>query len=119
MLHIRACCKRTFQVVSGVLKVFHLDVAYVCNGFHVFFMCFCKCFRRMFQVFHLSSFYVATVANGCLKSKLGVAYEMSVESDNTLFYIRTDNLLKTIRTVKRPAQILHIVAYPVILLSFE
>jgi hypothetical protein len=33
ILHIHACCKRIFQVVSGVLQVFHLNVAYVCNGF--------------------------------------------------------------------------------------
>jgi hypothetical protein len=25
-----------------------------CNCFQVFFMCFCKCFRRMFYMFHLS-----------------------------------------------------------------
>jgi hypothetical protein len=28
----------------------------VCNSFQMFFRCFCKCFRRMFQAFHLSSF---------------------------------------------------------------
>jgi hypothetical protein len=27
-----------------------------CNGFQVFFRCFCKYFKRLFQVFHLSSF---------------------------------------------------------------
>jgi hypothetical protein len=26
-----------------------------CNGFQVFFSCFCECFRHIFQVFHLSS----------------------------------------------------------------
>jgi hypothetical protein len=45
------------------LQVFYLDVAYTCNGFHVFFRCFasvsdvcCKCFicfGRMLQAFHL------------------------------------------------------------------
>jgi hypothetical protein len=49
-----------FQVFSGVLyvclPVFHLDVAYDCNGFQMFFKSFYKCFRRLFQVFHLSSF---------------------------------------------------------------
>jgi len=30
----------------------YLDVAYV---FQWLFKCFCKCFKRMFQVFHLSS----------------------------------------------------------------
>jgi hypothetical protein len=38
------------------LQVFYLDVAYVCNGFYVFSGVFFKCFRSMFQVFHLSSF---------------------------------------------------------------
>jgi hypothetical protein len=36
VLHIRAC-KRIFQVVLGILEVLHMDVAYVCNNFHVFF----------------------------------------------------------------------------------
>jgi hypothetical protein len=69
---MHACCKRIFEVVSGVLQVFHMSVACVCNGFQVFFMCFCKCFRRMFQVFHLSSLYVATVAYGCFKIRSGL-----------------------------------------------
>jgi hypothetical protein len=33
-------------------KCVYLDIAYVCNGFQMFF----TCFIRMFQVFHLSSF---------------------------------------------------------------
>jgi succinate dehydrogenase hydrophobic anchor subunit len=52
MLHIHACCKHMFQVFSGVLyvclQVFHLDVAYVCNDFQIFFKYFRKCFRRLF-----------------------------------------------------------------------
>ena len=36
--------------------MFHLDVAYVCNGFQMFFRCFHKCFKHLFQVFYLSSF---------------------------------------------------------------
>ena len=39
-----------FQVFLGVsyvcLQVFYLDVAYICNGFQIFFKCFRKCFRR-------------------------------------------------------------------------
>ena len=50
MLHIHACSKHMFQVFSGVsyvcLQVFYLDVAYICNGFQIFFKCFRKCFRR-------------------------------------------------------------------------
>ena len=49
-----------FQVFSGVsyvcLQVFYLNVAYVCNDFQMFFRRFCKCFRRLFQVFHVSFF---------------------------------------------------------------
>ena len=60
MLYIHACCKHMFQVFLGVsyvcLQVFHLDVAYVCNDFQMFFRRFRKCFRRLFHVFHLSSF---------------------------------------------------------------
>jgi hypothetical protein len=52
MLHIHACCKHMFQVFSGVsyvcLRVFHLDVVYVCNGFEIFFRRFHKYFRRLF-----------------------------------------------------------------------
>jgi hypothetical protein len=39
-----------------VLQVFYLDVTYVCNDFHMFFRRFRKCFRYLFQVFHLSFF---------------------------------------------------------------
>jgi hypothetical protein len=72
------------SVVSGVsyvcLKVFHLHVAYVCNDFQMFFRRFCKCFRRLFQVFHLSFLYVSTVASGCFKIRSGVAHRMYVVS---------------------------------------
>jgi hypothetical protein len=59
MLHIHACCKHMFQVFLGAsyvcLQVFHLNDAYVCNDFQMFFKRFRKCLR-LFQVFHLSSF---------------------------------------------------------------
>jgi hypothetical protein len=52
------CCKHMFQVFSSVsyicLQVFHLDVAYDSIGFQIFFRRLHKCFRRLFQVFHLS-----------------------------------------------------------------
>jgi hypothetical protein len=54
-----------FQVFSGVLyvclQVFHPDIAYVCNGFRMFFRRFCKCFICLFL-------YIATVASECFKS---------------------------------------------------
>jgi hypothetical protein len=34
-------------VFMHMMQVFYLDVAYAYNGFK----CFCKCFRRMFQIF--------------------------------------------------------------------
>jgi hypothetical protein len=38
-----------------MLQVFYLDVEYAfAMAFQAFSMCFCKCFRRTFQVFHLS-----------------------------------------------------------------
>ena len=54
---------------THVLQVFYLDVA----------KCFCKCFRRMFQVFHVSFLYVASVASGCFKNSSGVSYGMKCE----------------------------------------
>ena len=56
-----------------MLQVFHL---YVCNGYkHVFkfFLVFCKCFRRMLQVFHLFIMYIVSVSSGCCKNRSGVA----------------------------------------------
>jgi hypothetical protein len=47
---------QVYRCFIRLLQVFHLDVAYVCNDFQVFFRCFCKCFKRMFQEFYLSSF---------------------------------------------------------------
>ena len=70
------CCKYFHLDVAKV----DLDITYVCNGFQVFLGIFFKCFRRMFQVFHLCSLYVATVASGCFKSRSGVAHGMRVGS---------------------------------------
>jgi hypothetical protein len=50
-LFLYVCCKcftkmlHTFSHICR--KCFYLDVVYVCNGFQVF----CKCYRRMLQVF--------------------------------------------------------------------
>ena len=70
-----------FQVFLGVsyvcLQVFHLDVAYVCNGFQIFFRHFRKCFKHfvlsvssiffcMLQLLHLDISKVDRVLhNGC------------------------------------------------------
>jgi hypothetical protein len=48
--------------------------------FYMVFKCFCKCFRCMFQVLHLSLDYV-TSASGCFKSRLGVAFRSLLTFD--------------------------------------
>jgi hypothetical protein len=46
-----------FQVFAGIFcECVYLNIAYVCNDFLMFFRCFHKCFRCLFQMFHLSSF---------------------------------------------------------------
>jgi hypothetical protein len=42
-------------------------------------MRYCKYFRSMFQVFHLTFLYVTSVASELLKSRLSVAHEMHVK----------------------------------------
>jgi hypothetical protein len=53
------CCKFVYLDVAYVsyicLQVFYLEVAYFFQWFQVFFWYFCKCFRCIFQVFHMSS----------------------------------------------------------------
>jgi hypothetical protein len=59
-MHVASIC---FQVFLGVphvcLEVFHLDVAYVYNGFQMILRRFRKYFRCLLQVFHLFFLYVA------------------------------------------------------------
>jgi hypothetical protein len=54
---LQVCLSRCCICFTHMLQVFYLNVAYVLQWFfkcfiHVFF---CKCFRRMFHTFHLSS----------------------------------------------------------------
>jgi hypothetical protein len=70
------CCK----CFIWMLQVFPLDVACVLQWFSSVFRCFRKCFRRLFQVFHLLSFICSTIASECFKCRSGVAYGMRVES---------------------------------------
>jgi hypothetical protein len=70
------CCK----CFIWMLQVFHLDVACVLQWFSSVFRCFHKCFRRLFQVFHLLSFICSTVASECFKCRSGVAHGMRVGS---------------------------------------
>jgi hypothetical protein len=57
--------------------VFYVDVAYVCNGFHVFSVVFVSYSDACFICLLL---YVASVASGCFKSRLGVAHGMHMEN---------------------------------------
>jgi hypothetical protein len=83
------CCiyKHVASVFFKWFEVFHTFVASISSGglqwFPSVFRCFCKCFKRMFQVFHLSSLHIATVAFGCFKSRSGDAHGMRVGSDAT------------------------------------
>ena len=56
-IYEHTCCKHMFQVFSGVsyvcLQVFHC-MLYMFAMVSSVFMCFFKCFRNMFQAFHLS-----------------------------------------------------------------
>jgi hypothetical protein len=70
-----------------VFQVFHTSVVSVS-----FRCCIClqwvssvfrhfrKCFRRLYQVFYMSSLYIVTVASRCFKSKSEVVLRMHVES---------------------------------------
>ena len=49
---LQVCLFRCCICFTHMLQVFYLNVAYV---FQVFFMCFCKCLKCMFEVFHLPS----------------------------------------------------------------
>jgi hypothetical protein len=85
MLHIYACCKNMFQVFLGVsyvcLQGFHLDVAYVCNDFQMFFTCFSQVFQMLvLSVSFVFFLYVATIVCGCFKSRSSIAYEIRVGS---------------------------------------
>jgi hypothetical protein len=70
---LQVCLSRCCICFTHMLPIFYLDVAYACNDFQVFIRCFCKCFRRIPQVFQLFRTYVASVSSRCCKSRSGVA----------------------------------------------
>jgi hypothetical protein len=45
------CGYPLFRYSTHMMQIFYLDASYVYNGLK----CFCKCFRRMFQMFYLFS----------------------------------------------------------------
>ena len=81
MLHIHARSKHMFQVFSGVsyvcLQVFHVDIAYICNGFQVFSDIFTSVSDACFKCFISLLLYVAFA---CFKSRSSVAHEVRVGS---------------------------------------
>jgi hypothetical protein len=61
-------------------SVFHLDVAYVCNGFKCFLGVFTSVSDTCFKCFIYLLLYVATVASGCFRSELSVTHGIRVGS---------------------------------------
>ena len=75
---ISGCC--IYMHVASVYQVFS-GVACVSSGYCIclqwllsVFYVFCKCFRRMLQVFQLFWTYVASVLSECCKSRSDVAH---------------------------------------------
>jgi hypothetical protein len=54
-LLLQVCLYGYYIRFIHMMQVFYLDIEYVCNSYQVAFVYFCKCFRSIFQVFHLSS----------------------------------------------------------------
>jgi hypothetical protein len=57
-----------------MLQMFYLDDAYVCNGFSSVFRCFCKCLRRMLQMFQLFQTMLQVFACRCCKIRSSIAH---------------------------------------------
>ena len=80
-MHVASICFNCFSGVSYVcLQVFHLDVAYICNGFQMFLEVFASVLDACFKCFICLLLYVATVASESFKSRSGVAHRMRVGS---------------------------------------
>jgi hypothetical protein len=75
---VASVCFKRFSFIH-LLQVFHLDVAYVCNGFK----CFIQLFLQVFQMHVLKCFivffYVTTVASEYFKSRSDVAHRCAWE----------------------------------------
>jgi hypothetical protein len=73
-----------FQVFLSVsyvcLQVFHMDVAYVCNGFQTFFRHFSNVSYAYFKCFICLLLYVTIVVSGRFKNRSCVIYGMCVRS---------------------------------------
>jgi hypothetical protein len=77
-MHVATTCFKCFRCFIHMLQVFHLDVAYVLQWLHTYFLSFFWCFasvsdvcRKCFSCFRT---YVASVSSTSYKSKLGVIH---------------------------------------------
>jgi hypothetical protein len=79
-MHVATTCFKCFSCFIHMLQVFHLDVAYVLQWLHTYFLSFFWCFasvsdvcRKCFSCFRT---YVASVSSKGYKSKLGVVHDV-------------------------------------------
>jgi hypothetical protein len=71
---LQVCLSGCCTCFTHMLQVFYLDVAYVCNGFQVFFRCFVSVSDICFKCFICLQTYVASVVFRRFKSRLSVAH---------------------------------------------
>jgi hypothetical protein len=67
---LSGCCIHFHIYVASVLSRYCVCLQWFSSVFHIFL----QVFQSMFQVFQLSSTYVASVMSGCRKSRSGVAH---------------------------------------------
>jgi hypothetical protein len=78
-----------FRCFIGMFaSVFHLDVAYVCNGFKCFLGVFTSVSDVCFKCFIYLLLYVATVASECFKSGLDVHMRFAWEAAGGTGHVR-------------------------------
>jgi hypothetical protein len=80
--HVAMVVHVCFKCLSPMFICFFRRILQVrLSGCCIYFTHMLKVFQlHVFQVFHLSSLYVANVASGCFKSRSGVAHEMPMGS---------------------------------------
>ena len=67
-IHVASIYFQVFSDVSYVcLEVFHLNVAYVCNGFQMFLCIFTSVLDACFKCFICLFLYVAIILSKCFK----------------------------------------------------
>jgi hypothetical protein len=71
---LQVCLSICCICFTHMLRVFYLDVAYVCNSFQVFLGVFASVSDTCFNCFTCIQTYVAGVASVCLKGRSGIAH---------------------------------------------